>query len=205
VSRATANPKTNDLNNGYLILGGGEENDDLYTGAFQVARVVDDLYYSTNLKSVRAGKGKPIPVPAPTKASGNKSNSMVDSGTQDLVLDQDLFDQITKRLSMVDATFSDALIAGHIPMSKLNLSAWPSIFFVLEGALGADVVLEVAPGTYWQTNSPRAGYAEAAISGDGGSGKGSSILGLPLMNNYFTVFDRSVNKGLGVVSFAKIK
>jgi hypothetical protein len=25
------------------------------------------------------------------------------------------------------------------------------------------------------------------------------------MNNYFTVFDRSVDKGLGVVSFAKVK
>jgi hypothetical protein len=90
-------------------------------------------------------------------------------------------------------------------MSQLDLSTWPTITFVLEGALGADVTLEVAPDTYWQTNSPKPGYATAVIFGDNGAGGGQSILGLPLMNNYYTVFDRSVDKGLGVVSFAKIK
>jgi hypothetical protein len=151
---------------------------------------------------VRVGNGRPIPVSAPTKASGNKSNSVVDSGTQDLLLDQTLFDEITKNLSTAD---SDALTAGKVPMSKLDLSAWPTITFVLEGALGKDVELDITPNTYWQINSPKPGYAEAMIGGDDGDGQGSSILGLPLLNNYFTVFDRSVDKGLGVISFAKIK
>jgi hypothetical protein len=202
VSMATNKPLTDPLNNGFLILGGGEEATDLFTGAFQVARVVDDFYYNVNLKAVRVGNGRAIPVSAPTKASGNKSNCIVDSGTQDLLLDQTLFDEITKNLSTAD---SDALTAGKIPMSKLDLSAWPTITFVLEGALGKDVELDITPNTYWQINSPKPGYAEAMISGDGGDGQGSSILGLPLLNNYFTVFDRSVDKGLGVISFAKIK
>jgi hypothetical protein len=63
----------------------------------------------------------------------------------------------------------------------------------------------VTPDTYWQTNSPKPGHATAVIYGDSGQGGGQSILGLPLLNNYFTVFDRSVDKGLGVVSFAKLK
>jgi hypothetical protein len=202
VNMATARPNTDPLNNGFLILGGGEESTDLYTGSFQVARVVDDLYYNINLKSVRVGNGKPIPVPAPTKASGNQSNAIVDSGTNELLLDQKLFDAIVAELG---ASLTDALRAGYLPMSKLNLSEWPTITFVLEGALGSDVVLNVTPENYWQTNAPKAGYAMAALSGDGGDMGGQSILGLPLMNNYFTIFDRSVNKGLGVVSFAKIK
>jgi len=206
VNMATAKPATDPLNNGFLILGGGEESTDLYSGPFQVARVVDDLYYNTNLKSIIVGNAAPIEVSPPTKASGNASNSVVDSGTNSLFLTQPLFEAIAEKLSSADdKTLEDALRAGYVPMSQLDLSAWPNITFVLEGALGTDVNLVVTPQTYWQTNSPKAGYATAVLFGDNNQGDGQSILGLPLMNNYFTIFDRSVNKGLGVVSFAKMK
>jgi Eukaryotic aspartyl protease len=206
VSMATKDPASDPLNSGFLILGGGEESTDLYTGKFQVARVVDDLYYNTNLKAVIVGDAAPIPVPPPTKASGNTSNSVVDSGTNGLLIDQTLFEEIAKKFtSAADATLTDAIRAGYVSMSALNLSSWPTITFVLEGALGVDVKLEVTADAYWQTNSPRPGYASASIYGDDGQGKGQSILGLPLMSNYFTVFDRSVEKGLGVVSFAPRK
>jgi len=206
VNLATGNPATDPLNNGFLILGGGEEATDLYTGSFQVARVVDDVYYNTNLKSITVGNSAPIPVSPPTKASGNISNSVVDSGTNSLLLDQSLFEAVAQNFSSAaSSTLSDAMRAGYVPMSKLDLSAWPTITFVLEGALASDVSLVVTPDTYWQTNSPKPGYATAVLFGDNGQGGGQSILGLPLLNNYFTVFDRSVDKGLGVVSFAKIK
>jgi Eukaryotic aspartyl protease len=206
INLATKNPATDPLNNGFLILGGGEENTDLYTGSFQVARVVDDLYYNTNLKSIIVGNSAPIPVSPPTKASGNLSNSVVDSGTNSILLDQSLFDDIAQNLASGESTtLADAMQAGYIPMSKLNLDEWPTITFILEGALGTDVKLDVAPETYWQTNSPKPGYATTVLFGDNSPGSGQSILGLPLLNNYFTVFDRSVDKGLGVVSFAKIK
>jgi len=205
VNLATHNPATDPLNNGYLILGGGEEYTNLYSGPFQVARVVHDLYYNVNLKSITVGGGAPIEVESPTKASGNISNSVVDSGTNSILLDQKLFDAIVQQFSSSDdTTLEDALRAGYVPMSKLNLADWPPITFVLEGALGKDVSLVVTPETYWQTNSPKPGYATAVLFGDSGQGGGQSILGLPLMNNYFTVFDRSVDKGLGVVSFAKM-
>ena len=206
INMATKNPAADPLNNGLLILGGGEESTDLYTGSFQVARVVHDLYYNTNLKSIIVGKTNPIPVSAPTKGSGNVSNSVVDSGTNSLLLEQSLFEEVAQRFSSAaDTTLTDAMRAGYVPMSKLDLSAWPPITFVLEGALGMDVSLVVTPDSYWQTNAPKAGYATAVLFGDNGQGGGQSILGLPLMNNYFAVFDRSVDKGLGVVSFASIK
>jgi hypothetical protein len=206
INTAKAKPAADPLNNGFLILGGGEESTDLFTGNFQVARVVGDTYYNTNLKSVIVGNSAPIMVAATTKASGNVSNAIVDSGTNSLVLAQTLFKQILQKLSPTDdSTLSDALRAGYVPMSKLDLSAWPTLTFVLEGALGADVKLQVTPDTYWQTNAPKPGHATAVISGDDGEGKGQSILGLPLMNNYFTIFDRSVDRGLGAISFASIK
>jgi hypothetical protein len=201
-SQSTRKPLADPLNNGFLILGGGEENTDLYSGSFQVAKVLHDTFYNTNLKSVTVGKSTPIVVNPPTKASGNPSNSVVDSGTTGLLLDQPVFNAI---LAKLDTTLTDLLRAGYAPMNKLNFADWPTITFVLEGALGKDVVLEVAPETYWQTDSPKAGHATAVLYGDDGAGGGSSTLGLPLMNNYFTVFDRSVDKGLGVVSFAKIR
>ncbi len=191
VNMATANPKTDPLNNGFLILGGGEESTDLYTGSFQVARVVHDTYYNTNLKSITVGNSTPIPVSPPTKASGNASNSVVDSGTNGIFLDQKLFDAVVGQFPT--AALKDEIRAGYAAMSKLDLAAWPTITFVLEGALGKDVSLEVAPNTYWQTDAPKQGRATAVMYGDSGQGGGQSILGLPLMNNYFTVFDRSVD------------
>ena len=48
--------------------------------------------------------------------------------------------------------------------------------------------------------------ASAAIFSDNGQLNGQSILGLPLMNGYLTVFDRSVDKGLEVtkIRYAKV-
>jgi len=200
INMATSNPKTDRLNNGFLILGGGEEYTSLYSGVFQVARVVHDLYYNVNLKSVTVGNTAPIQISAPSKASGNVSNAIVDSGTNGIYLASAVFKEVTAQFSSLG--LEDTFRAASVPMSKLNLAAWPTLTFILEGALGADVTLQVAPNTYWQTNSPKAGHATRVLYTQDSS---PSILGLPLMNNYLTVFDRSVHKGFGVVSFAKIK
>jgi hypothetical protein len=206
VRKAHPRPVSDPANHGFLILGGGEEHRDLYQGRFQVARVVHDLYYNTNLKAILVGKSDPIHVHPPTKASGAVSNSFVDSGTNIIRLEQSLFNGVVERLSkFANPTLTDSIRAGYVAMSQLHLSAWPTITFVLEGALGKDVKLEVKPETYWQTDAPKAGYATAVLQGDNGQGGGQSILGLPLMNNYLTVFDRSVDRGMGVISFAKIK
>ena len=205
VSHARDDLASDPLNNGYMILGGGEENTDLYTGTFQSARVVHDDFYNTNLKAVIVGNSDPIEVPPPTKNSGNASNSIVDSGTQALVIDQKLFNAILVRFSHDKPEHAHAIRIGEVAMTSLNLANWPTLTFVMEGDAGNDIRLALTPDTYWQLNAPESGRASAMIEGDGGSGQGQSILGLPLINNYFTIFDRAVDQGLGAVKFAPIK
>ena len=83
-------------------------------------------------------------------------------------------------------------------MDKLDLATWPNITFVLEGDTN-DVTLTVPPSNYWQVNAPKEGSAMVAIT----SGQaGLAILGLPLMNGYFTIFDGEADNGRGVIKFA---
>jgi hypothetical protein len=200
--QATPNAANNKLNQGLLILGGGEESKDLYTGGFQSVSVLSDDWYNTNLKAVIVGDTEPIETPPPTKASQMLTNSIVDSGTNGLILDDALFKTVANRLtSGENQDLTRAMRAGYIKMSELKLTDWPSITFVLQGSLG-DVKLAVSPDNYWQTDAPERGYASAAIFSDNGQLNGQSILGLPLMNGYLTIFDRSVDKGLGVIKFA---
>jgi hypothetical protein len=67
-----------------------------------------------------------------------------------------------------------------------------------------DVSLTVAPDTYWQLDAVRKGFAISPICGDNGT-LGQSILGLPLMNNYHIVHDRTASGGVGVIKLAKSK
>lgn len=205
INATTANPATDPLNQGYLIIGGGEESTDLYSGVFQSVDVLDDDWYNTNLKAVIVGNSTPIAVPPPTKASKQLTNSIVDSGTNSLMIDDALFREITARLgSGANKELTHAMRAGYLSMSSLKLQDWPSITFVMQGSAG-DAKLTVTPENYWQTNAPEQGYASAALFSDDGQLNGQSILGLPLMNGYFTIFDRSVNKGRGAIKFAPRK
>jgi len=206
ISQATVNPAKDPLNQGFLILGGGEESTDLYTGTFQSVRVVHDDWYNTNLKAVIVGNTAPIEVPPATKGSGLVSNSIIDSGTNSLTLNQELFNAVVSRFSKGDdRALVHAMRAGYLPMTGLHLASWPNLTFVLEGDTGADVHLTVTPDTYWQANAPERGHAIAPLFGDQGQLRGQSILGLPLLNNYFTIFDRSVDRGVGAIKFAAIK
>jgi hypothetical protein len=78
------------------------------------------------------------------------------------------------------------------------LADWPDITFVLQGD-GSDVSLRVAARDYWQVDVGKAGAAMAAFTQ---GGPGLSILGLPLMNGYFTIFDGEADGGRGVIRFA---
>jgi hypothetical protein len=205
IRMTTPNPATDSFNQGFLLVGGGEESKDLYSGTFQSVDILEDDWYSTNLKAVLVGDTEPIEIPPPTKASNQLTNSIVDSGTNSLLLDDSLFQTIAKRLtSGEDKSLTLAMRSGYLPMNSLKLAEWPTITFVLQGSSG-DVKLAVSPQNYWQTDAPEKGYASAAIMSDNGQLKGRSILGLPLMNGYFTIFDRSVDKGLGVIRFAPRK
>jgi hypothetical protein len=198
------------LNKGYFILGGGEEQKDLYTGAFVDVKVLHDLFYNTNLKSVRVDGCKPHTAARlqPQYQKDAVSNAIVDSGTSDLSLAQDVLDAILQGLQQRNPAFIRAVDASlrardGVPAAALNLADWPDIYFTLEGEHGQDVELACTPQTYWQTDFPAAGRATCQLSGPLDNAN-QSILGLPLMNNYYTVFDRSQDVN-GVIRFARIK
>ena len=88
-----------------------------------------------------------------------------------------------------------------VSVSDLKLNTWPTITFVMQGETG-DVSLTVAASDYWQVNTEQVGAAMAAIT----SGEpGLAILGLPLMNGYFTIFDGEADSGRGAIKFATRK
>lgn len=187
------------MNQGWMIVGGGIEATDLYTGSFQVVKVLADEWYNTNLKAIVVGNTSPIAVKA-KGPQGMPSNSIVDSGTNSLNLPPTLLKAIFSRFTAEQQQLlQTSVFDGRIvPTSSLDLAEWPDITFVLQGDTG-NVSLSVAPGNYWQVDVGKVGAAMAAFTqGD----PGLSILGLPLMNGYFTVFDGEADNGRGVIRFA---
>jgi hypothetical protein len=197
VHTGTGNDKTDALNQGVMIIGGGQEATDLYTGSFQTVKVLSDAWYCTNLKSVIVGSTDPIAARI-NGPKGMPSNSIVDSGTNSLSLGRQLLKAILSKFSAAQQEQLNKSIKDQQPVSGLNIAEWPTMTFVLEG-LTADVTLQVPPENYWQANTGVIGAWMSAITpGE----PGLAILGLPLMNGYFTVFDGEANGGKGVVQFA---
>ncbi|HTW55294.1 MAG TPA: pepsin-like aspartic protease [Thermoplasmata archaeon] len=207
-SAAGPTPGQNPLNRGVFVLGGGEEQTDLYAGAFANVAVEDDAWYNTNLIGVEVGGGAPIPAAAlPAEAAQSLvSNSIVDSGTNSLALAKELYDAIVAALNALDPTFGTLIAQASespagIPTAQLELADWPPIRFVLTGDAGENVTLTCAPSTYWQVDAPSVGRALFQVNPMGAE---QSILGLPLLNNYYTVFDRSLDP-YGTIRFAPIR
>jgi len=190
------------LNQGWMIIGGGEESTDLYTGNFQSVKVLSDDWYSTNLKAVIVGNTAPI---AARKhgPQGMPTNSIIDSGTNSLNISQQMLRAIISRFTAPQqALLNQSVFGGElVSASDLNLAEWPTLTFVLQGDAG-DVRLNVAPTEYWQVNTQEVGMAAAAITP---GQAGLAILGLPLMNGYLTIFDGTADGGRGVVKFATRK
>jgi Eukaryotic aspartyl protease len=199
-------PDGDQLNQGFFIMGGGPEQTDLYTGDFVNVAVVDDAWYNTDLLGVQVGSGKAIDAKQLPSQFGKTmiSNSIVDSGTNSLALSNDVFTAIMSSLDTINPHFTKTIETAArtpVPVDNLRLHQWPEITFILRGDSGQPVSLPVAPDTYWQVDCPKAGQAICVI---GTSGMPQSILGLPLMNNYYCVFDRTQNP-YGVIRFAPIK
>jgi hypothetical protein len=190
------------LNQGWMIVGGGEESTDLYSGNFQSVKVLSDAWYCTNLKEVIVGSASPITarIQGP---KGMPSNSIIDSGTNSLNLGAQLLNAILAKFPANQGQLlSKAINDGDlVPVSELQLNQWPTISFVLQGDAG-DVRLDVPPSNYWQVDTQQVGSAAAAITP---GQAGLAILGLPLMNGYFTIFDGEADGGKGVVKFATAK
>jgi hypothetical protein len=213
VRYATANKTaiaSDPLNNGFFILGGGEEQTDLYSGDFVNVDVLHDIYYNTNLISIQVDGCPPVNAkPLQPEYKGAGSNCIVDTGTNPLVLSNDVFRAVIQSLEKVNPKFINLIQQAQqngISSSLLDLAEWPGISFILTGDTGQPVKLTCAPQTYWQEDFPAPGQAVFQIAPAGSKDPvNQSILGLPLMNNYYTVFDRSLGAGNGIIRFAPIK
>ena len=205
VTMRTPDPSSDPLNNGFFILGGGPEQDDLYTGEFVDVDVVDDMWYNVNLFGVQVAGGDEINAKPLTMeyAKTNKSNSIIDSGASAIVLAPDVYAAIMSSLHEINPAFTDTVQVAQqhvIPAASLNLGDWPDITFILANKNGDQVPLTCPASSYWQLDTPGAGQATFQIINSNGV---QSILGLPLLNNYYTVFDRQ-NNPYGIVRFAEI-
>ena len=214
-------------NQGKLILGGGEEQTDLYQGEFKNIQVEHDVYYNVELVSVQVGD-KPAITAAPLEQSHVKSyftNAIIDTGAGVLVLTASLYEQVIRDLVAINADF-DALLTPFkdlqeqytgIDASLIDLAQWPTIYFNFVGEAsstsGEDntgvqekpiIQLACEPHTYWQLNTPAFGRASFKFISQLPQWPNQSIIGLPLINNYYVVFDRT-EKGTGVVKFAQQK
>jgi Eukaryotic aspartyl protease len=190
--------ENDELNQGWMIVGGGEESKDLYTGAFQTVKVLSDMWYCTNLKGIIVGASSPIAARL-QGPQGMPSNSIIDSGTNSLNLGPQMLQALLSKFSASQQELLTKSIQGNlVSVADLDLATWPTLTFILQGDAG-DVSLEVPPSNYWQVNTEQVGAALAAIT----QGQaGLAILGLPLMNGYFTIFDGEADGGRGVVKFA---
>jgi hypothetical protein len=198
------------LNRGVLVLGGGEEHQDLYEGPFRNVRLVHELYYNANLIAVQVGSQPRIPAPPldHDEVARAASNAIFDTGASFLVLESSLYAAVRAGIAAHDpslpplidrfqAAFRDE---GGLPNDAIEHHDWPDLHFYLESTNGGEVKLTCRPGDYWQRNALRAGQTYFLLMDQLPNWPRQSILGLPLMSGYYCVFDR---RGTGVLRVAK--
>ncbi len=202
-------PAADPANQGLFVLGGGADCTDLYVGPIAKIAVVHERYYSVDLMSLRVGD-RSIAVSPVAPGGAVASTAIVDSGSPYLMLDRALFDRLLDALRAFDPQVSQTLQAylqsagANFDQTRIDLTQWPVLGFILRGSDGAAVVIDVAPKDYWQFDVGAAGAAMLAIVSDNGTLNGQSNLGLPLFANRFVVFDRTGAAGTGTAGTGTI-
>jgi Eukaryotic aspartyl protease len=200
------------LNQGVLVLGGGEECQELYQAGFETVKIVHDLYYNANLISVQVGNQAKIPAPVLLEKyqSSYASNAIFDTGSSFLVLEASIYDAVMADFAKYDESFPDIIkrfqqnfeTEHGIANESVKTQYWPKLHFYLESPTGEEVVLSCGPGHYWQHNAFRAGECFFLLMRQMPKWPNQSILGLPLMSGHYCVFDRRAD-GEGVIRIAK--
>ncbi|MDF2179412.1 pepsin-like aspartic protease [Aliiglaciecola sp. CAU 1673] len=199
------------LNHGLFVLGKPKLHRDLYQGEPKTIKVLDDKYYNVNLLSMQVGEAEPIAAP-PLDAKdiqGYRTNAIVDSGASIMVLPSSLFSALLTALTDINADFATLLkpfetFTGEevgIDMAGLDLTQWPPIHFTFAGERAEPVTLTMSPDTYWQVHAPKPNQAYFKFTQVPGW-PNQTIVGLPFLNNYYSIFDRSEDT-TGVIHFAQ--
>lgn len=171
---------------------------------------------------MQVGDKAPIAA-APLEQSYLKSyltNAIIDTGAGGIVLTAKIYQQVIDNLITLNSEFAallkpfKALSAQEVGIdaSELNLEQWPDIIFTFVGDITnkvnneekKTVQLTCTPQTYWQVNTPSFAKACFRLLSQLPQWPNQSIIGLPLLNNYYVIFDRSVDT-TGVIKFAQQK
>ncbi len=205
------------LNQGLFVLGGGVEDTDLYHGELKRIRVIDDVYYNVRLLKVRVGSFEPFDVPKliGKELERHHSNAFVDTGASLLVLDNVVFNYIIDCFEKMNPEFKTILepflsfegVEEGVPLEKLNLADWPKLEFIFEGSVDSEsdeVSWFCRPDDYWQVNAPEHDQASFKILSQLPGWPDQSIIGLPLLTDYYVVFARFENE-FGDIKFAPAK
>ncbi len=197
------------LNRGFFVLGKPKLHQHLYQGKFKKVKVLDDKYYNVHVHRMRVGNSESINAPELDESDLNhRTNGIVDSGASYIVLPQVLYDHLINELTHINPDFKTVLepygtftgVEVGVDLSLIDMDAWPSIYFELEGLEGETVELELRPHDYWQIHAPAPNQASFQITTLQGW-PNQCIFGLPLMASYFTIFDRE-QQASGVILFA---
>jgi hypothetical protein len=209
--------KVDPLNQGLFILGGGEEDTDLYQGEFKRIRVIDDVYYNVRLLKVKLPGFKAFDVPKLKGKNLRKhhSNAFVDTGASVMILDDLVFNYIIDCLEKTNPNFKSILapflsfewVEEGVDLAKLKLQEWPDIEFIFEASVDSEddeVSIFCKADDYWQVNAPAYNKASFKIISQLPGWPDQSILGLPLLSDYYVIFARFSNE-FGDIKFADIK
>jgi len=209
--------KLDPLNQGALVLGDAELCTELYQEPLQSISLVHDKYYNTELLSIQLEGFAAFAVPALAEQdkAAYGSNSIFDCGSSFLILEQSCYQYLIQSFSRCNPLFGEqitmALEARNsmqgLPLEQLQLSDWPAILLTLKGGdcHQSDVILRVESSEYWQINAPAEGQAMFLLASQLAGWASQSILGLPVMNNKYCIFDRSADNGMGAIKVAQAR
>jgi len=212
VFQVGGNEQDEAVNHGVLVIGDVEAAEHHYQGNFTWLDIVDDIYYNLNLNSVRVDgkeprKAEPL---AAKDIKGYRSNGILDSGASYIVLTKELFDGIVQDLAALGKEYEQLLTPFKtfdgtekgIELKELKLEQWPNLIFTFENNNGDKLDINCPPQHYWQVNAPLAGQACFKLLSQLPNWPNQSILGLPLFNGYYVVFDRTRGEE-GQIGFAQ--
>ncbi len=209
--------KQDPLNQGLFILGGGVEDSDLYQGELKRIKVIDDVYYNVRLLKIKVNGCEFFDVPKliGKELERHHSNAFVDTGASLIVLESSVFNYIMDSFEKINPEFKNILepflsfegVEEGVPLEKLNLEEWPEIEFVFEASVDSEsdeVSWICNADDYWQINAPEHGQGSFKILSQLPGWPDQSIIGLPLLTDYYVVFARFENE-FGDIKFAPVK
>jgi hypothetical protein len=184
------------LNQGQLIIGSFNS-----SHAKRSIQVLHDAYYNVNLISFRvAGFDACLAPPLDSKHLNSFfTNAIIDSGCSFLVLQKQLYnylttclDQLNPQLNNTIEQFNSAYKNNVDYQNKhFDLSLWPELYFSFSGMQQEEVELCLRPQQYWQQHAKGPDNWFFMLMPQLPQWPDQTICGLPLLNAYTCVFDRS--------------